>query len=550
MMSRYLLVFALFFTPLLAKPLSPLEVNTLYHSLRPDSISEQLAFYSLYPSSAAGRQALDQAWHLLRKHRPDDATSAPPLHLPTIDHSALISLVHPPLAPAAPSLLTPDQLQLIDSLANHLSNRHLKGFLAQKKEDLFSLPPAQIDLARALLLYAFEGDEKKWEKLRSYEAHLDLMALQILAYLPVDATGKAKIAAINRLIFYDQKFRFPPHSTSISDVDLYTFLPAVLDQRKGVCLGVSVLYLALAQRIDLPLEIITPPGHIYLRYRQGETLINIETTARGISLPCASYLSLNTTALQKRTIKEVIGLTFINQASSAWQRKDYRATLSLYEQALRFLPQDAPLHFFLGYQHLLNRDLKQGLAALKTALGLPEKETIYRSTLPEDFLTGKVDLEGIEAVFSHVDETRASIVAKQCRLKHVVRRHPKFREGLFHLAITHLQLSEHHQALTCLRRYQALDPYHPIVAYYLAILSIHFFDYANAWHYLHTAETLTKKHHHYPKALRELRHHLRMLEPDPQTLPTDKQSSYLTDRSSSKHSQHRAFFKKMSGCSA
>ncbi len=526
MMSRYLLLFTFLLTPLLAQPLSPLEVSTLYHSLRPDSIAEQLAFYSLYPSSAAGKQALDQAWRLLRKHRPDGVTTAPPLDLPTIDHSALISLVHPPLASTAAPLLTADQLQVIDSLASHLNNRHLKGFFVRTKEALIALAPHEIDLARALLLYAFDGDEKKWEKLRSYEAHLDLMALQILAYLPIDATDEAKIAAINRLIFYDQKFRFPPHSTSISDVDLYTFLPAVLDQRTGVCLGVSVLYLALAQRIGLPLEIITPPGHIYLRYRSENTLINIETTARGISLPCASYLGLNTTALQKRTIKEVIGLTFINQASSAWQRKDYQTTLALYKQALLFLPQDPTLYFFLGYQHLLNRHLKQGLNALKTALCLPEKETIYRSTLPEDFLTGKVDLQGIEAVFSHIDETRASIVAKQRQLKAVVQRHPKFREGLFHLAITHLQLSEHHKALTCLQRYDALDPHHPIVAYYLAILSLHFFDYASAWRYLHTAEDLTKKRHHYPKALRELRHNLRTLEPDPTTLPPCAERSF------------------------
>ena len=77
-------------------------------------------------------------------------------------------------------------------------------------------------------------------------------------------------------------FRFPPHSLYAKDIDVYTFLPSVLDSRRGVCLGVSILYLCLAQRLDLPLEAMTPPGHIYVRY--GEDL-NIETTARGIDVP-------------------------------------------------------------------------------------------------------------------------------------------------------------------------------------------------------------------------------------------------------------------------
>ena len=127
-----------------------------------------------------------------------------------------------------------------------------------------------------------------------------------LARLPIHATDEEKIRAISHFIFHEKRFRFPPHSLYAKDIDTYTFLSSVLDSRLGVCLGVSILYLSIAERLDLPLEIITPPGHIYIRYRKGEEIQNIETTARGIHLPNRAYLGINTRKLQERNKKQVI----------------------------------------------------------------------------------------------------------------------------------------------------------------------------------------------------------------------------------------------------
>ena len=97
----------------------------------------------------------------------------------------------------------------------------------------------------------------------------------------------------------------------------------MLDSRRGVCLGVSILYLCLAQRLGVELEAITPPGHIYVRHvaPDGE-IVNIETTARGIDVPSEMYLGMETRKLQKRDIRQVIGLAFMNQAAVSWHRND------------------------------------------------------------------------------------------------------------------------------------------------------------------------------------------------------------------------------------
>src|SRR4029079_11872384 len=138
---------------------------------------------------------------------------------------------------------------------------------------------------------------------KAYEAAVDLMSLQILALLQEKAKDhKELIRGINEFIFEEMRFRFPPHSLYSQSIDEYTFLPSVLESRRGVCLGVSILYLCIAQRLNLAIEMITPPGHIYVRYRNDDTIINIETTARGIHVDCEEYLSVNLCALQKRTI--------------------------------------------------------------------------------------------------------------------------------------------------------------------------------------------------------------------------------------------------------
>ena len=196
--------------------------------------------------------------------------------------------------------------------------------------------------------------------MQSYEAMIDLMALQILAKLPEKATPEIKIRAMNRFIFEEMGYRFPPHSIWAEDVDVYTFLPSVLDSRRGVCLGVSILYICLAQRLGINLEMITPPGHIYVRYNDGNKIINIETTARGINLESDTYLGIETRSLQQRNIKEVIGLAHFNQAAVFWHQNEYEKVLNSYRKAQPYLPNDLLLTEFIKSTRSLSVIKKKG----------------------------------------------------------------------------------------------------------------------------------------------------------------------------------------------
>ena len=486
------------------------NLTSLYSTLDETSVAQHFAFYELYPDTLEGRNALLHAWELLSGSCSD---CDPEMILPSLDAKPIIALVNRSGSGSAP-LLQEGELQVIEKLAKQLPNRKRKGYSVWKEDELYALKPDEIDLARGLLIAEMGGAEK--QKIRSYEASLDLMALQILARLKVDATPLEKVRAINDYIFSELQFRFPPHSLYAKEIDVYTLLPAVLDSRKGVCLGVSILYLSLAQRLDLELEAITPPGHIYVRHvgPKGE-ITNIETTARGIDVPTEMYLSLETQTLQTRSIKEVIGLAFMNQAAVAWHRDDSKGAIALYEKGLKFMPGDPLLQTFLGFQYLFNGQVKKGKKLLKAVKKSHPEMNGTTDTMTEDYLAGYASIEGIQAVFQEVNETRNSILKKQKELEGIVAAYPKFRGALFHLAVTHLQLGREKEAIPILEKYMKIDPKSPTVCYYLSALHAQRMNHNAAWKYLKATEDLLKGKDHTPKSLESLRASLQRACPEP-----------------------------------
>lgn len=469
---------------------------TLFHSIHPTSVTDFLAYYHLYPETRLGKKALQNAWALLD---PDHLIENP-TDLPIGDIENLISLIA--TENSSKITLTPDQLTILDTLSKQLKHHTLKGHKATTPEEVKALPPEEVDIARSLLLH-----ELPLEELVNYEAMLDLLALQVIARLPKNYTSLDMIQEINHLIFFELEFRFPPHSLYAADIDTYTFLPSVMDSRQGVCLGVSIIYLALGQRLGLPLEAVTPPGHIYVRHKNR----NIETTARGIHVPDDSYLSLHTKHLQVRNNKEVVGCAFQNKGAAMWYKERYQDAVEAFETAKIYLPEDHLINMLLGYNYLFVGKINEGTALLKKVAGKTLDGGVHADTAPIDFLEGHIDVEGLRILYKEVDETRASIEAKKVELEAIVKKWPKFREGLFHLAVCHLQLGRSKEGLETLTRYHALDPNHPIAEYYLSILSLERYRYVDAKRYYQNCEKLLSAAGHEPKTLKHLRKHLTML---------------------------------------
>ncbi len=497
-MLRHITFLLILSSTLFAKEISDANRRALFMSLDPKSVKEHFAFYRLFEETPEGRRALREAWSLLTHESPQN------LDLPTLSPELveeLIHLVNKPPGNSCP-LLAKSDLLTIEELGKGLKNRTLRGHSCQTEAEYLPLPTEEIDLARALLL-SQSGDDLQMT--RTYEALFDLMAIQVQARLPKNPTPRQIIDALSQFIFDEMHYRFPPLSSFTEDIDLYTFIPSVIDSRRGVCLGVSILYLCLSQRLGLPLKIVTPPGHIFVRYEDETQVINIETTARGIDIPDEHYLSLNTKALEMRQMKEVVGMAYMNQAALFWSNKNFEKAVETYLQALKTMPGDPLLTEFLAYNYLFLDETDKGKELLEQIKDFTPDHQVVRSKLAQEYLEGLCDEEAILAIFTSVDKDRASIEKKRAEIEESLERFPQFASGWFHLAVTHLQLHRYHEALEALMRAHELDKEDPTTEYYLAALYTERLDLPKAWHHYRIASKLTEAAGHHPRALRELK---------------------------------------------
>lgn len=501
--------------PLFSETQSTSAIHALYHSIPESDIVKLFAFYELYPHTQVGKSALHSAWRNLQKHRTEIIPISDCINLPNIDIDTMIQVLLEP-SEIKKNFLNIDQIELLEKISDHLMNRQLKGYRIWKKEDVRNLESHEIDLSRAILLHELDDPNT----IRQYEVFLDFITLQILAKLPNSATPVDKIHALNHWVFYEMQFKFPPHSLWPKDIDAYTLLAQVIDNRQGVCLGVSILYICLAQRLGITLQIFTPPGHIFISYIDETQTINIETTARGRNIPMREYLSSNVRFLPERSIKEIIGMVFINQGAKFLHLQDYGRAAEFYEKAIFYLPNDSTAKELLGFTLLFTKTREEEAIRLLLSIGdMGNRGIIYQSSISKDYLENRINLEGIKTLWLPVKETRESIVKKNRELQSLLEKFPITREGLFQLAISYLQLSNTLEAEKVLLKYVQITPEHPTAHYYLSILAKKHMNLAEAWKHYKLAESIIKQAGGNLYCLRSLREQLQSLLPENAIMP-------------------------------
>lgn len=137
----------------------------------------------------------------------------------------------------------------------------------QELEKVVGQEEDQTDLVHAALLIAWlDNDEVDVD---GYRRDVDRLAADVAAAMPADADEAGKLAAMNKLLFSELGF----HG---SRGDYYnranSYLNEVLDDREGLPITLSVLYMELARRNGLNIVGLGWPGHFVVRHapKEGE----------------------------------------------------------------------------------------------------------------------------------------------------------------------------------------------------------------------------------------------------------------------------------------
>lgn len=127
-------------------------------------------------------------------------------------------------------------------------------------------PTRQPDLLRAALLLAHMDNPDV--DVDAYVARFDLMADELKAAFPANATESQKLAALDTYLFKDlgvRGSRDEYYSRSNS------YLNEVIDDREGIPITLAVLYMELAKRVDLKVVGVGLPGHFIVRYESQDS---------------------------------------------------------------------------------------------------------------------------------------------------------------------------------------------------------------------------------------------------------------------------------------
>jgi regulator of sirC expression with transglutaminase-like and TPR domain len=161
-----------------------------------------------------------------------------------------------------------------------------------------------------------------------------------------DAPGTRieRVGALHRLVFSRLGIRGSPDLK-----DPCNLLPSsVFERKQGYCVGIAALYLLLAERLDLPIYAVATPSHVFLRYDDGVTRINIETLQGGASVPDDQYIreqkipeeSIRRGVFMRNlTTEEFLAQVHNNLGVVYSERKDYHAAAREYESALHLDPR-------------------------------------------------------------------------------------------------------------------------------------------------------------------------------------------------------------------
>jgi serine protease Do len=166
--------------------------------------------------------------------------------------------------PADSQALLRDKARALEAQAEQLrklaENVHHERCVADLAEH-FKQPDAKIDLATAALLIArFDNEELDID---FYRGELDRLARLVRGRLAKDAKPNAKIEALNKFLFQERGFH-GSHSDYYSRSNSY--LNEVLDDREGLPITLSVVYIEVARRLDLNVVGVPLPGHFVVRH--------------------------------------------------------------------------------------------------------------------------------------------------------------------------------------------------------------------------------------------------------------------------------------------
>jgi tetratricopeptide (TPR) repeat protein len=334
-------------------------------------------------------------------------------------------------------------LSEVTILAAPLANENLPGLYIRSIDQMLRLEPDEIDIGTAALIVAEE-----WSDMvpgRRYQTVLDEMAYEIQTRInEKKVAGSYKAAyVLNDYLHKEMGFKSVKEATDPNDL----FLNSVMDNKQGYCLSLSILYLALAERLGLPLYGVVAPGHFFVRYDDGRIRFNIETTGGGYPDDehykkefKVSEGSEQNVYMQNLNKLQTMGCLFNNFGTVYMAADNLDAAQRAMELAVEINPTLAESRVNLGNIYLKKDRIDDAIYEYQKALEIS----------PSD---GKV-YYNLGSAYLRKDWTNDAIGAYE----QAIRLDPNYVDAYINLAVTYGQTGLYVKAQQMLKEAASIDP--------------------------------------------------------------------------------------------
>jgi len=227
-----------------------------------------------------------------------------------------------------------------------------------------ALPFAQAALGVARLASPFSVTDDRW--------CLDELGrlVQVARDARQGRPGASTAAVLRELLFGPLGF-----VREVADPDLsFVLLPSVLRSRRGSCVGLGTVYLALSEALGVVARGVMMPGHFYVRVEERGRAENVELLRRGEPMPGSWYSGRFPIPggrareyARPLTMGETLGVIEYNLGNERRRQVRLPDAREAYGRAVQHFPDFAEAHASLGaVLHLLG-ELDQAAASYRMA---------------------------------------------------------------------------------------------------------------------------------------------------------------------------------------
>ncbi|MBI2472651.1 MAG: tetratricopeptide repeat protein [Planctomycetes bacterium] len=184
------------------------------------------------------------------------------------------------------------------------------------------------------------------------------------------------IKTINVVLFNELQFKY----VQTGELE-HISLNKVLDTKIGNCVGLSILYLSIAEGLHLPIYGVSVPEHIFVRYDDGDFRRNIEAGYEGIFTPDSYYINMHGKRISQKSIRngcylknlsmsEVVADIYLNRSIIHKEKGNIEAALKDVNHAIELHGNDAVAYCNRGVIYEKMKDSERAISDYNKAIEL------------------------------------------------------------------------------------------------------------------------------------------------------------------------------------